>query len=411
MKKDQEKDIPKIDQVELEFIDDSRKAMLTESPLWSNMLLYGVGIFVIFFIIWAKFAILDEITVATGKVVPSAQVQVIQSLDGGIVSQIYVKEGDIVQRGQILVRLDNTQARSTYDQGLAKYWALLASSSRLLAEQNGDEKINFPENLMKAHPELAASEQNLFDQHMQELNGDLATAQKSYDLAQKQLAITKPLVAEGLMSEMDLLKQQQSVNDIQGKISQTREAFQSKAHDQYNDQTAQISALMAALSGLKDRLTRTTIRSPVAGIVKNINITTVGGVIQPGMDIMEIVPLEDTLLVEALVRPADIAFIHPDQKAMVKFTAYDFSIYGGLEGTVEYISADTVKNDDNPQDQLRYYKILVRTTDNHLGTAEKPLPIIPGMTVMVDIKTGKKSVLDYLLNPITKARQSALRER
>jgi adhesin transport system membrane fusion protein len=411
MKNDQDKDLPKIDPSELEFIDDSRKAMLTESPIWSNVLLYSMAAFVIIFLIWSKFAILDEITVATGKVVPSAQVQIIQSLDGGIVQKIFVKEGDIVQRGQVLIRLDNTQAKSTYDQGLAKYWALLASTARLQAEQNGDPKINFPESLLKTHPELAASEQNLFDQHMQEVNENLATAQKSFDLAQKQLAITKPLVAEGLMSEMDLLKQQQSVNDLQGKISQIREAFQSKAHDQYNDQAAQLSALMAALSGLKDRLTRTTIRSPVAGIVKNINIATVGGVIQPGMDIMEIVPLEDTLLIEALVRPADIAFIHPDQKAMVKFTAYDFSIYGGLEGTVEYISADTVKNEDNQQDQQRYYKILVRTKDNHLGTAEKPLPIIPGMMVMVDIQTGKKSVLDYLLNPITKARDSALRER
>lgn len=402
---------PKLNREDLEFIDDSRKAMVTESPFISNVLLYGIGLFIIVFIIWAKFAILDEITVAAGKVIPSSQVQVIQNLDGGIVAAIYVKEGDIVQKGQILMRLDDTRYASAYREALAKYWSLLASTARLTAEETGASKINFSRELLQEQPELVQNETLLFNQHLEDLNSNLDTLRKSYDLANQELTINKPLVKEGLISQIELLQTEREVNDLQGKIAQTIEAFQSKAHDQLSEQTSQLASLQEALSGLKDRMVRTTIRSPVYGTVKKINIATIGGVIQPGMDIMEIVPLEDTLLIEARVRPSDIAFIHPGQKAMVKFTAYDFSVYGGLEGTVEYISADTMKDTDNPQDKETYYKILVRTQNNHLGTDKKPLPIIPGMTAMVDIQTGKKSVLDYLVNPIMKARENALRER
>lgn len=402
---------PKLDQEDLEFVDESRKAMVTESPFITNALLYGIGIFMIIILIWAKFAILDEITVAQGKVIPSSQVQVIQNLDGGIVAAIYVKEGDIVQKDQILMRLDDTRYASAYREALAKYWALLASTARLTAEETGATSITFPKELIEEQPELVKNETLLFNQHMEDLNATLDTLKKSYNLANKELSISKPLVAEGLISQIELLQTERQVNDLQGKITQAMEEFQSKAHDQLSEQTAQLASLQEALAGLKDRMVRTTIRSPVYGTVKKINIATIGGVIQPGMDIMEIVPLEDTLLIEARVRPSDIAFIHPGQEAMVKFTAYDFSIYGGLQGTVEYISADTMKDTDNPQDKETYYKILVRTQSNHLGTDQKPLPIIPGMTAMVDIKTGRKSVLDYLLNPILKARDNALRER
>lgn len=402
---------PKIDPDDLEFIDDSRKAMVTESPFWSNALLYGIGLFVIVFLIWAKFAILDEVTSAPGKVIPSSQVQVIQNLDGGIMAAIYIKEGDTVKKGQILMRLDDTRYASDYRGALAKYWALLASTSRLTAEESGKNTITYPKLLIQQQPELIANENLLFKQHLEDLNSNLDTLRKSYGLANQQLTISKPLVKEGLMSQMELLQTEQNVNDLQGKISQAIENFQSKAHDQLSEQSQQLASLDEALSGLKDRMVRTTIRSPVYGTVKKVNIATIGGVIQPGMDIMEIVPLDDTLLVEARVRPSDIAFIRPGQAAMVKFSAYDFSIYGGLNGKVEYISADTIKDTDNVQDKENYYKILVRTNKNHLGGDEKPLPIIPGMMVTVDIKTGKKSVLDYLLNPILKARDSALRER
>jgi adhesin transport system membrane fusion protein len=402
---------PKLDQEDLEFVDDSRKAMVTESPFITNALLYGIGAFIIVILIWAKFAILDEITVAAGKVIPSSQVQVIQNLDGGIVAAIYVREGDIVQKDQILMRLDDTRYASAYREALAKYWALTASTARLMAEETGAKTITFPQALIQEQPELVKNETLLFNQHVEDLNATLDTLRKSYNLANQELNISKPMVAEGLISQIELLRTEREVNDLQGKISQALEGFQSKAHDQLSEQTAQLASLQEALAGLKDRMVRTTIRSPVYGTVKKINIATIGGVIQPGMNIMEIVPLEDTLLIEARVRPSDIAFIHPGQQAMVKFTAYDFSIYGGLQGTVEYISADTIKDQDNPQDKETYYKILVRTTSNHLGTDEKPLPIIPGMTAMVDIKTGRKSVLDYLLNPIFKASENALRER
>jgi adhesin transport system membrane fusion protein len=402
---------PKLAQHELEFVDDTRKAMVTESPFWSNALLYGIAIFMLVMLVWSKYAILDEITSAIGKVVPSGEIQIIQSLEGGIVSDLYVKEGDTVQKGQMLLRLDDTQFKSSYYEGLAKYQALVASAARLKAEASGQDHITFPADLIKARPDLVQSETQLFNQETAQLNANLVTLRRSYGLAQQMLGISQPLVQQGLMSKLELLGRESSVNDLQGKINQTLQDFQSKARESYNQNMAQLTSLNEALTGMKDRMVRTTIRSPVKGTVKNINVTTIGGVIQPGMDIMEIVPLEDTLLIEAYVRPADIAFVHPDQEAMVKFTAYDFSIYGGLDGRVVFISPDTMVNPDTPNDKTNYYKILVRTHKAELGTAKKPLPIIPGMTVAVDIKTGRKSVLDYLLNPIMKARTNALRER
>lgn len=395
-----------------EFLDESKKSFLLESPRWVNVMLYTIVAFILVFIIWAKFAVLDEVTVGEGKVIPSSQVQVIQNLEGGIVLKIYVKEGQLVEKGEILMRLDDTQFASSYEQGKAKYLALLASTARLRAEDSGATYIDFPEEVVKQAPSLVASETNLFTQHMEQLNAQLKTLQESYALAQKEYNITKPLVDEGLMSQLDLIRLNRDINDTNGKIEQAKEDFQSKAHNEFNEQSAQLTQLAEALRGLQDRLTRTTIRSPVKGTVKKINVATIGGVIQPGMEIMQIVPSEDTLLIEAKIRPQDIAFIRPDQKAMVKFTAYDFSIYGGLEGRVEYISADTIEEKSNDgRGNLSFYKILVRTDKNYLGTTNKPLPIIPGMVCTVDILTGTKTVLDYMLKPIFKARTEALKER
>lgn len=411
LKQAEREDEASLSQQDLDFLEDSRRAMLTDSHWLTYGLLYSIGLIFIIFIIWAKFAVLDEITTAQGKVIPSSQIQVIQNLDGGIVAAIYIKEGNIVQKNQVLMRLDDTRYASAYREGLAKYWALVASVARLKAEESHANKINFPEKLIEARPDLVDSETRLFQQHLQALQANLETLQKSYNLAKEALDINKPLVKEGLISQIELLQNERDVNDLQGKIKNANEEFENKAHDALNEQMAQLDALHEAIIGLKDRMIRTTIRSPVYGTIKKLNVSTIGGVIQPGMDIIEIVPLEDTLLIEAKVKPADIAFIRPDQQAMVKFTAYDYAIYGGLAGKVEYISADSIKDDDNLRDKETYYKILVRTKINYLGRKEAPLPIIPGMTATVDIKTGKKTVLEYLLNPITKARSSALRER
>jgi len=412
-KRDKEEKLDKIGAQDQSFLDESKKAFLLESPKWSNVLLYGIIAFLIVGIIWAKFAILDEVTSGQGKVIPSSQIQVIQNLEGGILSEIFVREGDTVEKGQVLVRIDDTRFASRYREGRAKYLSLLASTARLKAEESGKTSVDYPEVVKQEAPHLIGIENDLFNQHREQLLSNLSTLTQSYKLAQEELDITKPLVEEGLMSQLELIRLQRDVNEIKGKIEQAKEEFESVAHGEYNKQQSELSQLTEALLAMEDRMVRTTVRSPVKGTVKKVNIATIGGVIQPGMDIMEIVPLEDTLLIEAKIRPKDIAFIHPGQKAIVKFTAYDYSIYGGLDGVVEYISADTIEEEDKqamPQDES-FYKILVRTNTNHLGTDTKPLPIIPGMVCTVDILTGKKSVLDYILKPIFKARQSALRER
>lgn len=410
IKKDREQE--RLTAEEQDMLDESKKAFLIESPRWSNLLLYGIAAVITTLLIWAKFAIIDEYTRADGKVIPSSQVQVIQNLEGGILSEIFVHEGDTVQKGQVLIRIDDTRFASDFREGQSKYLSLLASTARLKAEEQGQKKVTYPKVVMQEAPDVVIDEDNLFKQRQQQLDASLSTLKRSYNLVKEELDITKPLVEEGLMSQLELIRLQRDVNEIKGKIDQAREEFESRAHEEYNKQQAQLSQLVEALNAMKDRMVRTTVRSPVKGTVKKINIATIGGVIRPGMDIMEIVPLEDTLLIEAKVRPKDIAFIHPGQAAMVKFTAYDYSIYGGLHGVVEYISADTIQDDEQQGAKKEsFYKILVRTQTNHLGSTTKPLPIIPGMVCSVDILTGKKSVLDYLLKPILKAKQNALRER
>jgi membrane fusion protein, adhesin transport system len=396
------------------LLDESKKAFLIESPKWASGLLYSIAAFIVIGLIWAKFAILDEVTVGQGKVIPSSKVQVIQNLEGGILAAIYVKEGDTVKKGQVLLRIDDTRFTSNYREGLSKYLSLLATVSRLTAEEKDAKEVTYPKVIKENSPELIERENELFMQRRGQLDATLANLEKSYRLSQQEYNISKPLVDEGLMSQLELIRLEREVNDIKGKISQANDDYESNVRESYSKAQSELLQVTEALSALKDRMVRTTVLSPVKGKVKKINIATIGGIIQPGMDIMEIVPLEDTLLIEAKIKPKDIAFISPQQSAIVKFTAYDFSIYGGLEGVVEYISPDTITDEENkrPGQEESFYKILVRTKTNHLiGKDGKPLEIIPGMVCSVDILTGKKSVLEYILKPLFKAKQDALRER
>lgn len=415
-----------LDPKDVQLLEESKRAHFTEMALSAKVVLYAFFGLIIIGLIWAKFAVIDEQTNAPGKVVPSMQIQEIQNLEGGILKAIYVKEGDTVKKNQVLALMDNSQFLSDYQTAKIKYYSLLASNARLLAEQTAANTVIFPEEVQKKAPGLVAIERNLFMQHQQQLAAALDTAKDNYVIAKKQYDITKPLVAEGLMSQLDLLRVESQMNDAKGKVDQTFEDFQSKAHDLYNTQSAELDQVHDAMVALHDKLTRTTIRSPVYGIVNNISVSTIGGVVRPGEDIMTIVPLNDKLLIEAKVRPQDIAFIHSGQHAIVKFTAYDSSIYGGLDGKVLYVSADTItegpgtSNDPNarsvsgtpPGQSFTYYKVLVRTDTNHLvDKNNKLLPIIPGMDCTVSILTGKRTILSYLLKPILKAKDSALRER
>lgn len=368
---------------------------------FTHIILWASSLFVIIAILWANYAILDEVTVGEGKVIPSSEIQIIQNLEGGIVQNIFVKEGDIVKKDQILMQIDNTRFMSSNSEAEKKMDALQLEIIRIKAEMDDDKPV-FPEEIKKAQPNLVSDQLNLYESRMRELN----QLKISLDLAQKELDMTRPLLKNGAVSPVEVIRLDRTVNDIKGSIDK----FKSDELDRLNRARGDLSALMEANKADKDRLTRTTVRSPMYGIIKQIKTTTIGGVVQPGSDLVEVVPLDDTLLIEAKIRPADIGFIHSGQKAMVKLTAYDFSIYGGLEGKVEQISADTILDDTDKKNES-FYVIRVRTDKNHLGTDAKPLPIIPGMLATVDILTGEKSVLAYILKPILKAKQSALRER
>ncbi|APF03161.1 TPA: HlyD family type I secretion periplasmic adaptor subunit [Legionella pneumophila] len=372
------------------------------SKIFTHIILWASLLFFIAAIIWANYAILDEVTTGQGKVIPSSEVQVIQNLEGGIIQNIFVKEGQIVKKDQILMQIDNTRFMSSYAEAEKKIDALEIEIIRLNAEISNTKPV-FPEKLTKTYPHLVQDQLSLYESRMRELN----QLEKSLELAQKELNLTRPLLKGGSVSEVEVIRLERTVSEIKGSI----EKFKSEELDRLNKARTELFALIEANKADKDRLTRTTVRSPVYGIVKQIKTKTIGGVVQPGNDLLEIVPLDDTLLIEAKIRPSDIGFIHPGQKAMVKITAYDFSIYGGLEGIVEHISADTIIDEQTDKKEESYYIVKVRTEKNYLGTEKNPLPIIPGMQATVDILTGQKSVLQYLLKPIIKAKQSALRER
>lgn len=414
----------------------------------AHWLLVVIAVFFVAFVGWAAWASLEEVTRGAGRVIPSRQVQVVQHLEGGIVAEILTREGATVEQGEVLMRIDNMRAASDYREKKARYLAVLAGIARLGAELGGGEP-HFPDEVLQEAPEIAEAERRLFEtraadlantlavlqsqeeqrrRELEEAKSQIAQLERSLALAREELALTRKLAKDRLVARADLLRLERQVNELQGQYDQLRlsiprlEAALREAGERIagarskarSEAQRELSMLQSELAGLReivlageDRVRRTEIRSPVRGTVKKLHVNTIGGVVQPGADLVEIVPLEDTLLVEANIRPSDIAFIRPGQEARVKITAYDYSIYGSLEGRVEHISADTITNERGES----FFIIRVRTEKNYLGSAEHPLEIIPGMTAEVDILTGRKTVLDYLLKPILKARDNALRER
>lgn len=414
------------------------------------LLLFIIALFFVIFLSWANVATLDEVTRGDGTVIPSSQIQVVQNLEGGIVAEISVREGEVVDKNQILIRIDQTQAAAGYRESRAKYLSLLAAVARLKAEVDGTE-VAFPTAILDDAPNVAADELALFasrqsglktdlsilrqqaDQRRQELvelRARLVRLKEAYQLVSEELEIIEPLVASGVVSKVELLRLRREANSIKGdrqatrlaiprassalreatgRIEERKISLRTESLRELNLRSAELAVIAETITSGKDRALRADVRSPVHGTVKQILVSTVGGVIRPGQDLVEIVPLEDTLLIEARIRPADIAFLRPGQDATVKITAYDFSIYGGLKAKVENISADTIE--DEQQKGKTFYRIRLRTDRSYLGTEKEPLPIIPGMTASVDILTGEKTVLDYLLKPILKVRDRALRER
>jgi membrane fusion protein, adhesin transport system len=428
---------------------DEYDVRVTEKPtVRGHWILWGGLLAVVTFFCWTYFAMIDEVTRAEGKVIPSQKIQVIQNLEGGIVSHIAVKEGEVVEKGQTLMLIDDTLFSSTYREAYVRSMVLKTQIARLLAQAN-DQPFVPPPKAKEEYPDIVANEEALYhseieklksqvlilkqqqeqrEQELKELESKEAQLDRSYTLVSKELAMTAPLVKEGAVSEVELLRIQRQANDMEGELKGTRLAIprikqaleeakgriqelkirtRGEALDKLTTVRTELSRLKETNVALEDRVNRTTVRAPVKGTIKQLKINTIGGVVQPGRDIVEIVPLDDSLLIEAKVRPSDIAFLHPGQSAVVKFTAYDFAIYGGLRGQLEQISADTILDEKGNS----FYQILVRTDRNYLESKGKKLQIIPGMTTVVDIITGEKSILSYLMKPILRAKQTALRER
>jgi membrane fusion protein, adhesin transport system len=392
---------------ELLYMRDMHQAMVAEKQnvigvtLILMLACLGAALF------WANQFKLEEITRGNAKVIPSSREQIIQSLEGGILSELMVKEGDIVAQGQPLLRIDPTKAKASYQEGQNKALALRATAARLRAEARGV-PLQFSADV-KQLPELVKNETNTYQARRQALEQSTTTIKRSKELIARELAMTEPMAAKGLVSEIELLRMRRQVNELELQIQERFNKYRAESSNELIKVEAELSQTTEIVGARQDLVKRTTINAPLRGTVKNIRMNTIGGVVQPAQDIMEIVPLEDRLLVEAKIRPTDVAFLHPGLPATVKISAYDYSIYGGLDGVIEIISPDTLREERKTEDE-NYYRVLVRTTNSTLSNNGKELPIIPGMTASVEIRTGEKTVLDYLLKPVLKARE-ALRER
>lgn len=364
------------------------------------------------FIAWAWFSNVDEVTRGQGSVIPSSREQVIQSLDPGVLAEMLVKEGDLVQAGQVLVRLDTARSLAVFREARNKARALEATAARLRSEAYGV-PLKFPPDIPA---ELVARETAAFKARTRAVEETVAGLRQSKKLLDREIAITEPMAARGVVSEVEILRMKRQANDLQLQMTEKRNKFQSDANTDLVRVEAELAQAEEVAAARADPVRRSEIKAPLRGVVKNIRINTVGGVISAGQEIMEIVPVEGPLLVEAYIRPQDVAFIKPDDDALVKLTAYDYAIYGGLEGKVTLISPDTLQDNRRPS-ELRlnpdesFYRVIVQTTGSELTDRDgKVMPIIPGMIATVDIKTGQKTVFQYLTKPITRLKQ-ALRER
>ncbi|MBA6134172.1 MULTISPECIES: HlyD family type I secretion periplasmic adaptor subunit [Pseudomonas] len=359
------------------------------------------------FLAWAAWFEVTEVSTGTGKVIPSSREQVIQSFEGGIVAQMNVAEGDLVERGQVLAQLDPTKTASSVGESEAKYRAAKASQARLQAEVTG-KPLAFPASLRDS-PELIEAETALYQTRRRGLEQTLAGIEDSLRLVRSELKITENLAKMGASSRVEVIRLNRQRSELELKANEARSDYLVRAREELAKASAEADSLSEVIRGRSDSLTRLTLRSPVRGIVKDIEVNTLGGVVQPGGQVMKIVPMDERLLIETRIAPRDIAFIHPDQAAKVKISAYDYSVYGGLDGKVVGISPDTLQDEVKPE--IYYYRVFIRTEQDSLkNKAGKHFAIVPGMIATVDIRTGEKTILDYLIKPLNRAKE-ALRER
>ncbi len=399
---------------DLHLINDLNAALQKEKHSGQFWVIILFFIFLVVFVIWAYNSPIEEVTRGQGNVIPSSREQVVQSLDPGIITEILVKEGDIVEKGQVLLKLDDTRSSAVLRESEAKVQNLEAMIARLKAEAYGKE-LSFPKNVSD---ELRQREHAAYVARRRAVTDAVSSLTASKAALDKEIEITAPMVAQGVVSEVELLRMRRQSSELTLQITERRNRYMADANNELVQAESELAQAKENMAMRADPVDRSQIRAPMRGIVKDIQINTVGGVVNVGQDIMQIVPLDDKLLVEAYIRPQDVAFIRPGLPAVVKVSAYDYSIYGGLNGKVTLISPDTVSNSmQNRANDLKldpnqvYYRILVQTTSNSLKDKNgKEMPIIPGMVATVDVKTGEKTVFQYLIKPITRMKQ-ALSER
>ncbi|MES0870786.1 HlyD family type I secretion periplasmic adaptor subunit [Pseudovibrio sp. SCP19] len=431
-----------------DYATDIRASLQTRPPRAATNIVVLVFIVLISGFLWASQAELEEVTRGDGRVVPSRQVQVVQAPESGIVKDLLVEEGQVIEKGDVVVRVDDTNFSAQLGEINQRRWGLWARASRLEAEANGT-PLAFAGELKEAAVGLIFEEQQVYQARKAQLDSEISLLetqrfQREQELEElaagkrkteavlatltREVEINERLFKRKVLPEIEFLRLKRQLDEMAGSLQVTeasirrvmsagREAeerianasktFHAKARQELAATRAELAVIEETLRAAKDRVRRTDLTAPVYGVVNKLNISTIGAVVQGGEPLIEIVPLEDTLLIEAQIRPQDVAFLRPGQDVTVKISAYDFSIYGGLSGKLERIAADTVEDEKGN----RFFKVSVRTDKNYLGTEEEPLPIIPGMVASIDILTGNKTVLDYLLKPINKVRSEALRER
>jgi len=434
-------------QKDYEYIQSLSAAVLTTTPRRLRMVLYFWVVALVLFVVWAALAEVDEIARGNGQVVSSAHNKMIQHLEGGIVEAILVKEGQSVKKDQPLLKIKNEKSTSSFNSNEMGTYALQAKLMRLKAEGSGspfssvgasgamtsyvqNELSLYRANASNLNAKISGLQEKL-SQNRQELSEARSRKdhlKESLGMINEEVRMTGPMVEKGVRSRVDYLKLQREANEAEASyqstllsiprlesviqetarsIEEARAMFRSTSQTQYNEALAQLNTLTADGTALSDQVDRTTVRSPMDGVVQSLLVHTIGGVVKPGDDLIEIVPKGEKLVVEVKIKPSDIAFIYPGQRAVVKLSAYDFAIYGALEGKVTLISADTVEN----RKEETFYTVRIETKKSYVQHNGKKLAIIPGMTLSADIITGKKSVLDYILKPILKTKQHMLSER
>lgn len=374
-----------------------------------RLAVWSIAGVLLIFALWAHWAVIDQITRAPGAVIASSKTQVIQSMDGGTIEALHVKEGDTVEANQVLVQFDKTRPEAAYLESRAKMVSLMAAVSRLQAEVLG-KPLKF-DPLLKSYPDIQQAQSELYSKRQSAIREEIEALDGMIALAQKELTMTEPLLKSGDVSYTDVLRLQRQVADLKAQKTNRRNKYFQDAQAELSKAQEDLAGVEQNLAQRKSQVDLTELRAPVRGVVKNVRITTQGGVVRPGEEVMQIVPLEDDLVVQARVAPSDIAFIRVGQTATVKIDAYDYTVYGDLSGKVTYISADTL-SEELRQGEQPYYRVMVRTDGRRFSArAQDDLDIQPGMTATIEVKTGQRTVLQYLLKPVTKTLTQSLGER